>query len=248
MPQGTPALRRDGFPGSARGLPVRGPRLPPSPHPRRRARRPSRTPRDSGDHPLRSLSLLSVAALFAGLLVSGPSSGCTFFRLARSEKLKVPEVTYLRTEIRSVSSDRALVDFVINARNPNKIGLRNVSVDYELFHEGRMFLKGDGLDVELAPAGDTEIRIPAVVAYDRVFTTSYALAQRVIAGDSTVPVRIDAVVSGKPTLYNETESGSLFSFTKAVSRVVDVPIPRKRIDEAADEAKERGLRELRKRF
>jgi hypothetical protein len=194
-----------------------------------------------------SLSTLSFLMLAAALLVP-TLSGCAFMRLARSEKLKVPEVTYLRTVVKSVSGDRAEVDFVLNAKNPNKIGLKNVRVDYELFHEGRMFLKGDGIDVALAPAGDTELRIPAVIAYGSVFTTAYALTQRVIAGDSTVPVRLDAVVSGKPTLYNEVEQGSLFSFTKKLSRTEQIPIPRKQIDEAAGAARNRVIDTIKRKF
>lgn len=175
-------------------------------------------------------------------------SGCAFMQLLRSEKLKTPEITYLRTVIRSYDAEKAEVDFVINAANPNKIGLKNVTVDYELFHEGRAFLKGSGIDVTLAPAGDTEIRIPATIMYNSVFTTAYALTQRVLAGDSTVPVRFDALVSGKPTLYNEIEEGALFSFSRKLSRTANIPIPRKQLDDAADAIKRRGMDEIRKRF
>lgn len=182
------------------------------------------------------------------IALSAVLSGCAFMRLARSEKLKVPEVTYLRTVIKSYDTEKATVDFVINAKNPNKIGLKNVAVDYQLFHEGRAFLKGDGIEVSLAPAGDTEIRIPAVIAYSSVFSTAYALTQRIIAGDSTVPVRLDAVVSGKPTLYNEVEQGSLFSFTKKVSRTENIPIPRKQLNDATDAAKNRVIDSIKKRF
>jgi Late embryogenesis abundant protein len=186
--------------------------------------------------------------LLVGLLVVSLTTGCAFLRLARSEKLKVPEVTYLRTVIKSYNTEKATVDFVINAKNPNKIGLKNVAVDYQLFHEGRAFLKGDGIEVSLVPAGDTEIRIPAVIAYSSVFSTASALTQRIIAGDSTVPVHLDAVVSGKPTLYNEVEQGSLFSFTKKVSHTEDIPIPRKQLDNATDAAKNRVIDSMKKRF
>jgi hypothetical protein len=188
------------------------------------------------------------AALSLLIVVAVLLPGCAFMRLARSEKIKVPEVTYLRTVIKSYDNEKAVVDFVLNAKNPNKIGLKNVAVDYELFHEGRAFLKGDGINVELAPSGDTEIRIPAVIAYNSVFSTAYALTQRIIAGDSTVPVRLDALVSGKPTLYNEVESGSLFSFSKKLSRTEQIPIPRQQIDGATEAAKRRALEEIRKRF
>lgn len=195
---------------------------------------------------LPALALTSALAVL--VLASSTLSGCAFLRLARSEKIKVPEVTYLRTVIKSYDTEKAVVDFVINARNPNKIGLKNVSVDYELYHDGRAFLKGAGIQVALAPAGDTEIRIPAVIAYNSVFTTAYALTQRLIAGDSTVPVRLDAVISGKPTLYNEIEEGSLFSFSKKLSRTEEIPIPRKQLDDAADAAKQRVIDSIRKRF
>jgi hypothetical protein len=188
------------------------------------------------------------AALSLLIVVAVLLPGCAFMRLARSEKIKVPEVTYLRTVIKSYDNEKAVVDFVLNAKNPNKIGLKNVAVDYELFHEGRAFLKGDGINVELAPSGDTEIRIPAVIAYTSVFSTAYALTQRIIAGDSTVPVRLDALVSGKPTLYNEVESGSLFSFSKKLTRTEQIPIPRQQIDGATEAAKRRALEEIRKRF
>lgn len=188
------------------------------------------------------------AALSLLIVVAVLLPGCAFMRLARSEKIKVPEVTYLRTVIKSYDNEKAVVDFVLNAKNPNKIGLKNVAVDYELFHEGRAFLKGDGINVELAPSGDTEIRIPAVIAYNSVFSTAYALTQRIIAGDSTVPVRLDALVSGKPTLYNEVESGSLFSFSKKLTRTEQIPIPRQQIDGATEAAKRRALEEIRKRF
>jgi len=189
-----------------------------------------------------------VSLILAVILTLNIFSGCAFLRLARSEKLKVPEISYLRTVVKSYDNEKAVVDFVLNAKNPNKIGLKNVAVDYELFHEGRRFLKGDGINVSLAPSGDTEIRIPAIIAYNSVFSTAYALTQRIIAGDSTVPVRLDAVVSGKPTLYNEVEEGSLFSFTKSLSHTEQIPIPRKQLDDATESAKKRALEELRKRF
>lgn len=190
--------------------------------------------------PAFALAVLALAPL--GL------SGCAFLRLARAEQIRKPEITYLRTVVKSYDLEKATVDFVINARNPNKIGLKNVAVDYELFHEGRAFLKGDGIQVSLAPAGDTEIRIPATIAYNSMFTTAYALTQRIIAGDSTVPVRLDAIISGKPTLYNEIEEGSLFSFTHKLSRTENIPIPRKQIDDATDAARQRVIDSIRKRF
>lgn len=191
----------------------------------------------------------SLPVLAAGLLLSVTLfSGCSFMRLLRSEKLKTPEITYLRTVVKTVAGDRAEVDFVLNATNPNRIGIKNVTVDYELFHEGRAFLKGSGIDVTLAPAGDTEIRIPAVILYNSVFNTAYTLTQRILAGDSTVPVRFDALVTGKPTLYNAVEEGALFSFSRKLSRTENIPIPRKQLDDATDAVRRRGMEEIRKRF
>ena len=59
-----------------------------------------------------------------------------------------------------------------------------------------------------------------------------------------LPVRIDAILSGNPTLYNDKESGSLIPFSLKISRTESVPIPQ----DDVQKAKNAGRRLLKKIF
>jgi hypothetical protein len=169
-------------------------------------------------------------------------SSCAFFSMARN--LKQPAITYVRCDVKNVEERKADVQFVLSAYNPNTVGLKNVWVSYELFYEGKRFLKGDSIRVELPPMETTPLLIPAEIDYREVFRVAGPMAERVLLGQKTVPVRIDAVISGKPTLYNSVEESSLISFTFKISRTEQIPIPEDQINSA----KKRLESSLRKMF
>jgi hypothetical protein len=174
-------------------------------------------------------------------------SGCAFFSLA-NRKLKPPAVAYDHTEVVAVAPRAANVNFHVNVKNPNSVGLQNVRISYQLFHDDKPFLKGNDLLIDLAPSGASPLGVPAEIVYADVFATSMTVTQKVIAGAKTIPVRIDLVVSGNPTLYDSTRSGSLFPFTVHLSRTEDVPVPQEAIDRLKKQAAEKGLEQLKKRF
>jgi LEA14-like dessication related protein len=171
-------------------------------------------------------------------------SGCTFLQLARSP-LEPPEVAYRTVDVLRVDERAAKLQIGLQAKNPNSVGLQNVRLSYTLVHEDRPFLKGNDLLVDLSPNASTLLEVPAEVVYRDALAASRSLLQRAMAGEKTFPVRIDLVVSGNPTLYDSTRSGSLFPFTVNVSRTVDVPIPREQLEKAA---RDKALEELRRRF
>jgi hypothetical protein len=165
----------------------------------------------------------TAAPLIAVLLLL---SGCTFFKLIRSSKLKVPDFSYVRCDVASVTDRSAVLEFTVAAQNPNTIGLRNVFVDYELFFEGRRFLNGSSVELTLIPGGETKIRVPAEVVYEEILRVAGPAAAQLMMGRESLPVRVDGVVRGNPTVYNEVEAGGLFHFTWKFSRTEKVPIPK----------------------
>jgi hypothetical protein len=189
---------------------------------------------------MKSPAYLLLAALAGGLVFSG----CAFFRLVSGSKLKVPQFEYVRCDLKSVSERSALLDITVSAKNPNAIGLRNVYVDYELFTEGKRFLHGSQLAVELSPNGTTQLHVPAEVVYAEVAQVLGPVAAQVLMDRKTLPVRIDAVVHGKPTVYNEVEEGALFQFSWKVSRTEEVPIPQ----EQKDLVRKKAVKALKKLF
>jgi LEA14-like dessication related protein len=181
----------------------------------------------------------SCLVLFLLLLPS-----CTFYRLVGSTKLKTPEFTILGCEVRKVSARQANLDFIVSAYNPNPIGLRNIYINYELSTEGKRLMKGRDVSVELAPNSENRIIVPAEVELDDLVRALGPLLERILSHQKTVPITIDALIHGKPTVYNEYEKGSLFSFEKRVTKTVDVPLPKDEINKV----KKQLLNEIRKLF
>ncbi len=200
-------------------------------------------------------TVATVSALVGATLLL---HGCAFFSLA-SQKLKPPTVAYDHTEVVAVAPRAANVNFHVKVGNPNAVGLQNVRISYQLFHDdGRRheagdqpnhpFLKGNDLLIDLAPRKDSPLGVPAEIVYADVFATSVKVVEKVLAGAKTVPVRIDLVISGNPTLYDSTRAGSLFPFTVHLSRTEDVPVPQEQIDLLKKKAADGALNQLRKRF
>jgi LEA14-like dessication related protein len=173
--------------------------------------------------------------------------GCAFFSLA-NQKLKPPTVAYDRAEVLRVAASKTNVNFHTRVGNPNKVGLQNVRISYQLFHEDRPFLKGNDIMIDLAPSAASPLAVPAEIVYTDIYAASASAIKRVLAGDKTIPVRIDLVISGNPTLYDSTRSGSLFPFTVSLSRTENIPVPQEQIDKAKKQAAEKAVDQLRRRF
>jgi hypothetical protein len=188
---------------------------------------------------------LALPRLALGLLIAAAVlESCAFFRLARSSKIKNPTFAYASHRFIGASDRQADMQVTLSSFNPNAIGLKNVTVDYELFYEGNRFLNGADIALELKPMDTTRIVIPASVVYREILAVAGPAAQGLLRNRKSIPVRIDAVLSGNPTLYNEVEEGSLFQFSLKVSRTVDVPIP----EDAEGQAKKAVRGALKKFF
>jgi hypothetical protein len=157
------------------------------------------------------------------LLLLFTLSGCTLARLAATPFEK-PTFTFVKSELIDTSQKRAIVDFIFVAHNPNKEGLKNVSVSYELYVEEKRLLIGTDVLFDLNPEGDTEIKIPAVIAYADLIPVLGSVAKRILAGQKTVPVTIVASFSGKPALYGQAGKEEAITFEKRFTKTADIPL------------------------
>jgi hypothetical protein len=153
--------------------------------------------------------------------------GCTYAKLMTS-RLEKPTFTYAGAELIEASQSRAVVNFHFSAHNPNKAGLKNVTCSYELFVEEKKFLTGTDVLLELGPNGDTEIKVPATIAYAEFAPVLRSVLRRFLSGQKTIPVTIDAVISGRPALYGEPGKESPISFERRVVKTIDIPLQQER--------------------
>lgn len=150
--------------------------------------------------------------------------GCTFIKLMTT-RLEKPTFTYKGFELVDASRSRVIVNFLFSAHNPNEGGLKNVTCTYELLVEGKKILTGNDIPLALDPKGDTEIRVPATIAYTDLFSVLGSVVQRILSGQKTIPITIDAVFSGKPAVYSEAGNEKTISFEMRLIRTADIPLP-----------------------
>lgn len=152
-------------------------------------------------------------------------SGCALTKLMTA-RLEKPTFTYTGSEPVEASQGQAMVNFLFSAHNPNEAELKNVYVSYELFVEGKKFLTGNDIPLELKPKSDTEIKVPAVIAYRDLIPVLGSVVQRLLSGQKTIPITIDAVLSGKPAIYSEAGKDKLITFDMRLTKTAEIPMPR----------------------
>ena len=153
--------------------------------------------------------------------------GCTFTKLITT-RFEKPTFTYRGSELVEASQNRAIVNFLFTAHNPNEAGLKNVTCSYELFVEGKKFMTGNDIPLELDPKGDTDITVPATIAYADLFPVLGSVVRLILSGQKTIPITVDAVFSGKPAILSEAGKEEQISFETRLTRTTDIPLPQER--------------------
>lgn len=92
-------------------------------------------------------------------------TGCSPVSLIQALHPEKPDIKYIDYTLKSVSAKQ--VNFVLNfsIKNPNQIGPKNITINYELFTEGRKILSGRETDLALIPSGESMIQVPAEITY-----------------------------------------------------------------------------------
>jgi hypothetical protein len=153
--------------------------------------------------------------------------GCTFIKLATTPPEK-PTFTYKGAELLESSQSGVIVNFLFTAHNPNEAGLKNVTCSYELFMEEKKFLAGKDIPLTLNPKGDTDIKVPATIAYSDLFPVLGSVWRRILSGQKTVPITINALFSGNPAILNEAGREKPISFEWRLIKTADIPLTQER--------------------
>jgi hypothetical protein len=150
--------------------------------------------------------------------------GCTFTKLMTT-RFEKPTFTYRGAELIEASQSRVNMNFLFTAHNPNEAGLKNMTCSYELFVEGKKFMTGSDIPLMLNPHGDTEIKVPATIAYADLFPVLGSVIRLILSGQKTIPIAIDAIFSGKPALYGEAGYEEPITFETRMTKTADIPMP-----------------------
>ncbi|MDA8099553.1 MAG: LEA type 2 family protein [Nitrospiraceae bacterium] len=148
---------------------------------------------------------------------------CAYWKLATTHFEK-PTFTYHGIESGEASHGQINVNFLFTAHNPNAAGIRNVTCSFELFVEGKKFMTGKDVPLEVSGRGDTELKVPAAIAYADMLPALGAVIDIILSGRKTIPVTINAVFSGKPAVYTEAGREEQVSFEIPMNETADIPL------------------------
>jgi LEA14-like dessication related protein len=128
------------------------------------------------------------------LLLAGIAFLCSF-----SIGLKEPKIQYKKADIKQVTFRDTKVEFVYSVDNPNPIGLKNISVDYQLYlgvkekPSGNTPPTATGKDVKfnVKEKSISEFRLPMTINYVGFFQTAEKLTKIILKGQKTIPFVLD---------------------------------------------------------
>ena len=129
---------------------------------------------------------------------------------------KKQSVTYLRTDVTSLSTDKVNANVVFQEINRDSVSLENVSANFDLFLEKQKVASGKNIKLNFKANDTTEFVIPVEARYLDLFKTTENLAKAEINGKKTVHFEVVVAV----TIYYE-----LASFTITVSGEGEWPLP-----------------------
>lgn len=171
----------------------------------------------------KKFSYVTICVIILALMLALP--GCLFTKLMTT-RFENPTFSFRGFELVEASQNRAIVNFLFTAHNPNHAGLKNVTCSYDLFVEGRKFLTGNDIPLTLNPKGDTEITVPATIVYTDLFPALQSVVLLLLSRQKSIPIEIEAVFSGKPAIYGKAGKEESVFFDVKLNKTVDVPLPR----------------------
>jgi hypothetical protein len=129
---------------------------------------------------------------------------------------KKQSITYLRTDVTSISTDKVNANVVFQEINRDSVSLDNVSVNFDLFLEKQKVASGKNIKFNFKANDTTEFVVPVEARYLDLFKTTENLAKAEINGKKSVKFEVMVAV----TIYYK-----LASFTISVSGEGEWPLP-----------------------
>lgn len=110
-------------------------------------------------------------------------SGCSMIgSLIGRTKIKEPEVSFIGAELSKLSFDAVDFLFDLKIRNPNNIGIKLASFDYDFLVNESSFVKGvQEKGLEISPVGEEVIRFPLSLRFSDIYQTFQTLRNQGIS-------------------------------------------------------------------
>jgi LEA14-like dessication related protein len=131
---------------------------------------------------VRVVMLMAIVALF-----SITHSGCQHLKQLLDSTVKKPELQYKRLRLQNVSFTGMTMEFEFEMRNPNPVGVKFATLDYQLDFDGHQLFQGkQPKGIELAANGTSPLRVPFTIEYMKFIKSLLSFFQQ----KNNVPYRL----------------------------------------------------------
>lgn len=135
---------------------------------------------------------LLLVVLF-GLLLQG----CASSRLYVLGTMEEPTLEYQDYKVRDIGLQRAHVDMLFKAHNPNYYEIDSFFVSYDFYLEGKLLAEGKHIPIELIPEGTSDIVVPVVVSYDNLIDTLGSVAAKLKKQERQLQAKVNYRIFGE---------------------------------------------------
>jgi LEA14-like dessication related protein len=149
-------------------------------------------------------------------------NGCSSAQLAQQTKLEEPTIDFTKYQILSVTQKRVELDILFNAHNPNDLAIDSFFMDYELFVDGRSFVKGLKVKLNLIPKGKSTITVPVTIYYKDLLRSISSVATLIVKSERNLPMAADVNIYGQYKVLGFLDQD--FKYLKKVD--LSVPLPK----------------------
>jgi LEA14-like dessication related protein len=113
---------------------------------------------------------------------------------AFSANLQKPKINYEKYEVKKVTFRDTKVNFIYSVDNPNPVGLKHISVDYDLYlgytskpANTPPFGSGKDVTFDVKAKGVSPFVLPLTINYEGFFKSAAKLTKAIVGGQKTIP-------------------------------------------------------------
>ena len=150
-------------------------------------------------------------------------------------KLLPPTFKFNHYKVRDVTSEQAVLEIIIDVNNPNAFSIEGMLVDYDLSLEGREFLNGDGISLDLISKGQSEMILPITIVYNTLLPIAKGIGFSLLEKEPTIDVKTDLRFHGEVAVPVALGFKAKTNADQSQTFQADIPIPKEAIKSKAVE-------------
>lgn len=150
-------------------------------------------------------------------------------------KLLPPTFKFNHYKVRDITSEQAVLEIIIDVNNPNAFSIEGMKVDYDLSLEGREFLNGKEISLDLISKGQSEMILPITIVYNTLLPIAKGIGFSLLEKEPTIDVKTDLRFHGEVAVPVVMGLRAKTNADQSQTFQADIPIPKEAIKDKATE-------------